>query len=103
MKIENSVQPITGVATNDGHKRIDKTNNAVPNPGTTQDNVHLSSLSKQPHVDSNAVSSGVIDTSRVQEIKQAISDGNFKVNPEAVADRLLETARELIQTKKGDL
>lgn len=104
MKIENSIQPITGVSTNDGHKRVDKANGAGPNPGPTQENVHLSSLSKQPQiVDNNIVSSGVIDTTKVQEIKQAISDGSFKVNPEAVADRLLETARELIQSKKGNV
>jgi negative regulator of flagellin synthesis FlgM len=96
MKIENSVRPITGVATNDGQKRVDKTSNA----GQSQENVHLSSASKLPQ---NVDSGAAVDTARVQEIKQAISDGSFKVNPEAVADRLLETARELIQSKKGNV
>ena len=99
MKIENSVRPITGVATNDGQKRIDNTGGAGQSSAPAQENVHLSSVSKQPQ---SAESGAVIDTPRVQEIKQAISDGSFKVNPEAVADRLLETARELIQSKKGD-
>ena len=96
MKIENSVRPVTGVSTNDGQKRVDKASGS----GQAQESVHLSSASKLPqNVDSDAA----IDTARVQEIKQAISDGNFKVNPEAVADRLLETARELIQSKKGNV
>ncbi len=104
MKIEKSIHPITGVSTNDGHKRVDKASEAGSNPATAQENVHISTLSKQPqNVDSSIAGSGVIDTARVQEIKQAISEGNFKVNPEAVADRLLETARELIQSKKGDI
>ena len=34
-----------------------------------------------------------------EEIKQAISENRFKVDPEAVADRLLETVRELIRSK----
>ena len=96
MKIENSVRPITGVSTSDGQKRVDKTSDA----GHAQENVHLSSTSKLPQ---SADSGATVDTARVQEIKQAISDGNFKVNPEAVADRLLETARELIQSKKGNV
>ena len=41
----------------------------------------------------------MVNIERVQEIKQAISEGSFKVNPEVVADRLLETVRELIQSK----
>lgn len=99
MKIENSVRPITGVSTSDGQKRVDKTSGTGPNSGPAQENVHLSSVSKQPQ---SADSGAVVDTARIQEIKQAISDGSFKVNPEAVADRLLETARELIQSKKGN-
>lgn len=66
------------------------------------DNVHLSPLSSQLQaIDRNLANSGVVDTARVEEIKQAISEGRFKVNPEAVADRLLETVRELIQSQKG--
>ena len=95
MKIDSS-RPITGVSTSDGQKRVDKTSDA----GHAQENVHLSSTSKLPQ---SANSGATVDTARVQEIKQAISDGNFKVNPEAVADRLLETARELIQSKKGNV
>jgi len=35
------------------------------------------------------------------EIKQAITENRFKVNPEAVADRLLETVRELIRSRNN--
>ncbi|WP_258333074.1 flagellar biosynthesis anti-sigma factor FlgM [Nitrosomonas eutropha] len=34
-------------------------------------------------------------------MKQAISEGRFKVNPDVVADRLLETVKELIQSKRS--
>ena len=98
MKIENSVRPVTGVSANEGQKRVEKAGAVESSPG---ENVHLSSVTKQPQNIDN--SGAVVDTARVQEIRQAISDGTFKVNPEAVADRLLETARELIQSKKGDV
>lgn len=35
------------------------------------------------------------DVSRVSEIKQAIRDGSFKVNAEAVADKLISSAHDL--------
>jgi negative regulator of flagellin synthesis FlgM len=41
-----------------------------------------------------------VDSSRVQEIKQAIAEGRFRVNPEAIADRLISTAQELIAAQR---
>lgn len=36
---------------------------------------------------------------KVAEIKEAISKGEFKVNPEAVAAKVIESARELLGQK----
>ncbi|GHT96260.1 hypothetical protein FACS1894185_2230 [Betaproteobacteria bacterium] len=41
-----------------------------------------------------------VNSSRVQEIKQAIAEGRFRVNPEAIADRLISTAQELIAAQR---
>ncbi len=41
-----------------------------------------------------------VDSSRVMEIKQAIMEGRFRINPEAIADRLIDTARELINAQR---
>jgi negative regulator of flagellin synthesis FlgM len=41
-----------------------------------------------------------IDSSRVQEIKQAIAEGRFRINPEAIAERLISTAQELIDAQR---
>ena len=101
MKVENSIQPITGVSVNDGQRRVDKAKGTDTSPA--ENNVHISPQSSQlQRAESNAPSSSVVDAARVQEIKQAINDGSFKVNPEVVADKLLETVRELIQSKKGE-
>lgn len=100
MKINNSVTSI-GIPAADNQKRADKPA-ANPNPAPTAGNVHLSSLSSQLQaLESKFASSGVVDAGRVEEIKQAISDGRFTVNAEAVADRLLETVRELVQSSRG--
>ncbi|WP_293008246.1 flagellar biosynthesis anti-sigma factor FlgM [Nitrosomonas sp.] len=97
MKIDKSLQPVSTVSVNDGKRRVDIT------PNTSQENsVHLSpNAAKLQTIDSSSASGSIVNTARVQEIKQAISEGNFQINPEAVADRLLETAKELIQSKKG--
>ncbi|MDR0673131.1 MAG: flagellar biosynthesis anti-sigma factor FlgM [Zoogloeaceae bacterium] len=41
-----------------------------------------------------------VDNSRVQEIKQAIAEGRFRINPEVIADRLISTAQELIDAQR---
>jgi negative regulator of flagellin synthesis FlgM len=102
VKIDNSIRTVAGVPVSDGQKRTDKTADATPPRAPSAANVRLSSLSAQLQaIDSNLANSGVVDTARVAEIKQAISEGHFKVNPEAVADRLLQTVKELIQSQKG--
>ena len=39
---------------------------------------------------------GVFDTAKVQRISDAIRNGEFKVNPEAIADKLIANAQELL-------
>jgi negative regulator of flagellin synthesis FlgM len=38
-----------------------------------------------------------IDTQKVATIKAAIQDGSYKVNPEAIADKLLANAQEMLK------
>lgn len=40
--------------------------------------------------------SGDFDAAKVERISQSIADGSFQVNPEAIADKLLANARELL-------
>ena len=39
---------------------------------------------------------GVFDSAKVQRISDAIRDGRFSVNPEAIADKLIANAQELL-------
>lgn len=41
-----------------------------------------------------------LNAARIQEIKDAIAQGRFKINPEAIADRLIDTARDLVNTQR---
>ncbi len=102
MKIDKAMQPVSNVSVNDGKKRVDATSSSKSGQAPESTQVHISSQASQlQSAQSSSASGSVVNTARVQEIKQAISEGDFKVNPEVVADRLLETVRELIQSKKG--
>src|SRR4051812_35443555 len=41
-------------------------------------------------------SSAEFDSAKVSRIAQAIADGSFRVNPEAIADKLIANAQELL-------
>jgi negative regulator of flagellin synthesis FlgM len=40
------------------------------------------------------------DAAKVEKMKQAIADGSFKVDPEAIADKLIANATELLNAAK---
>src|SRR5574337_888763 len=63
----------------------------------TGEKVEISSLSSTLQQAEAAMASvPIVDQSKVEEIKQAISDGNFEVDAEKVADGLIESAREVL-------
>lgn len=53
---------------------------------------------------STLLSSGVsaeFDAQKVARISQAIASGSFKIDPEAIADKLISNAQELLTQAKG--
>ena len=53
-------------------------------------------LSSQATLAGNEASRGDFDSDKVQRIAQAIRDGKFQVNAEAIADKLIANAQELL-------
>lgn len=53
-------------------------------------------LSGAQTVDSILASTPVVDADRVAEIKRAIAEGRFQVNPERIADGLLQSVRDML-------
>jgi negative regulator of flagellin synthesis FlgM len=103
MKIENSVKSVTSSAVQQEPGRPGKAPaaDAASSPAST--NVKLSSLSSQLQmIEKSFTDLPVVDAARVAELKQAISEGRFKVNSEAVAGRLIDTVKELIRAHKGN-
>ena len=101
MKIHNSTKPAEGGPLGRGGPRPEKGAASTPGSGNGEQ-VQLSPLSSQlQSIESSMASSPVVNSERVAEIRQAISEGRFKVNPDVVADHLLQTARELLRSRHG--
>lgn len=98
MKINQIPLGRTEVVAGGSQKKIDRAGGTKPDAVDESNNVHISALSM--NIQSLDANSGAINTAKVAEIKQAISEGHFKINSEVVADRLLETVKELIQNKR---
>ncbi|CAG0964063.1 hypothetical protein BURK2_00903 [Burkholderiales bacterium] len=61
------------------------------------DQVALSPLASQlSDLAATLASSPAVDRARVDDIKSAISEGRLQVNPSVVADKLIETVRQLL-------
>ena len=61
-------------------------------PGT--ETVQLSAASAQM---AGAASQAPVDTQRVEQVRQSIASGQFRVNAEVVADRLIGSQREQLR------
>ena len=51
---------------------------------------------------SSPASDPTFDTAKVERIAQAIRDGKFKVNADAIADKLIINAQELLGGRKAN-
>ena len=101
MKIEgNGIKTIIG-STGSEEKPAARSGGRADS-GATSSTVQLSALSaRMREIESRLGETRVVDTARVEEIKQAIAEGRFKVNPDVVADKLIDTVRDLINSHKA--
>ena len=99
MKIDSSMKSVGSGAVSGGGARPGKGTASAPG-SSGGERVQLSPLSSQLQaIEGSMADTPVVDSARVAEIRQAIAEGRFKVNADAVADHLLQTARELLGSK----
>jgi len=102
MKIENGIKTLGGRAIQHEPGRPAKESAVDADLARPSTDVKLSALSSQLQaIEKGMADTAVVDAARVAELKQAISEGRFKVNSEAVADRLIATVKELIRAHKA--
>lgn len=72
----------------------------IANTGPAPDSV---TLSGQAQALAAAAGTGqVFDARKVEEIRSAIASGQFRVDPEKVAQGLMDTVRDLISTRRKE-
>ena len=98
MKINN----ITTTGANPVTKRSQSPAKATQAPSISSgEQVALSSLSARLQEAGAAMADvPVVDAARVAEIKGAISEGRFQVNPERIAAGLLENVRQMLAKQR---
>ncbi|HWC89587.1 MAG TPA: flagellar biosynthesis anti-sigma factor FlgM [Pirellulales bacterium] len=91
-------QPSDASATSADTTPSAATTSTSASSGSGDASVSLSGLSQ--HLRSLAATgSADIDTAHVESIKQSIKDGSLKIDSGKIADGVLNTARELLQSK----
>lgn len=95
LKINHTIRGPADTAIGHTPKKADKSAPTRSDALGESEHVHISALSTGTQVPAET-----IDAAKVAEVKQAISEGRFKVNADVVADRLLEAVKELIQNKR---
>jgi negative regulator of flagellin synthesis FlgM len=102
VKIDNSIKS-PGSVSSDTKTR--STREAKSNSGTSGDSkVQLSTLSGHLQQLEQAIAdTPVVDSGKVEEIKTAIAQGQFKVDPEKVADGLLDSVRSMLSAQTGSV
>lgn len=73
---------------------------SAASPASGPEKVALSSLSeKLASLESRLATEGEFDQARVDEIKAAIANGEYRVNAQAVADKLIQDVQALLSGK----
>ncbi|WP_026224343.1 flagellar biosynthesis anti-sigma factor FlgM [Methyloversatilis thermotolerans] len=101
MKIDGTGKPLgtTGTSATRSTNGSSSTSatSATTAPGAQVDISGTSSRLRE--LESTIANVPVVDSARVEEIKQAIADGRFKVNADRVADSLIESVRQMLSAR----
>lgn len=103
MKIDTPSKSLPSGPIGEGVARApgkDKSSQPSTSPQAGSTNVSLGSTATQlQKMESSMSATPSVDSAKIAEIKQAISEGRFQVNASLVADRLISTVRDLIDNK----
>ncbi|HVK93420.1 MAG TPA: flagellar biosynthesis anti-sigma factor FlgM [Noviherbaspirillum sp.] len=99
VKIDDSIKKTASLSIGANPARSGKTAEKQGVDKTPSDNVTLSP--KAQALASQSTGTGVFDANKVNEIKAAIANGQFKVDAGRVAAGLIDSVKDLVSAQKG--
>ncbi|MCK0510885.1 flagellar biosynthesis anti-sigma factor FlgM [Aromatoleum buckelii] len=98
MKIEGTPKPAGSVPAAESRPRSQP---VASKPISDGEKVQLSSLSSSLNkAEAAMASTPVVDRGRVNEIRQAISEGRFKVDANRIAEGLIDSVRQILDSRR---
>lgn len=98
MKIEGTLKPPGSAPVAEAREKRPASTTVA---GAADGKVELSSLSSSLNkAEAAMASTPEIDRSRVEEIRQAISEGRFKIDANRIADGLIDSVRQMLDAQK---
>lgn len=99
MKIENSPNSANRVVS--GARKATAKAEASPGRAATAPQVELSPRSTRlQELESSLANTPAVNTQRVAEIRQAIAQGDFKIDASKIADGLIDSVRQMLAAKQ---
>lgn len=99
MKIDNSPKNI-GSLQNPSGPRVGGNRAAATRPGSASPSTGQSATVVSASLHSVGSSEGAFNTQKVAEIRQAISEGRFQINPERIAEGLINSVRDMLDQSR---
>ncbi|AYH43075.1 flagellar biosynthesis anti-sigma factor FlgM [Azoarcus sp. DN11] len=101
MKIEGSLKSPGAAPASGAREKRPAASTTLASSSSTEEKVELSSLSSSLNkAEAVIASTPEVDHRRVDEIRQAISEGRFKIDANRIADGLIESVRQMLDTQK---
>jgi negative regulator of flagellin synthesis FlgM len=90
VKIDNSLKSIPATRGKGAKSGLDKLLQSAEQPAVSDDVQLTDTSEKLRQLESDLGSVDITDSAKIESIRQAIADGNFKVDEEAVAEGLVQ-------------
>lgn len=98
MKIDNSAKNVGGIG-GTANSRAPAGSRPVAEGGRADVNAQATIVSAS--LSAVAGAEPAFDAQKVAEIRQAISEGRFQINPERIADGLIDSVRQMLGREGG--
>lgn len=100
MKVDNSIKKLGDISVGDPRLCPQHESGKARKNEAPSDSVQLSAASLKLQTLFDRSGQSIFDSKKVEEIKLAIAEGRFQVNPGKIADGLLAEVRDLLQSRK---